>query len=96
MYTTGYKTHVINNGGAAAPPVKFKHLQIKQHFKEQRALRPETTIGDPLDFQRPTGARRCRVTVRTARIGAALPTLVDLRPRAASGTPSRPDRHQPV
>ena len=96
MYTTGYKTHVITNGGAPAPPVKFKHLQIKQHFKEQRALRPETTIGDPLDFQRPTGARRCRVTVRTARIGAALPTLVDLRPRAASGTPSRPDRHQPV
>src|SRR5262249_48512449 len=32
--------------------VEFKHSHVKQYFKEERALRTETTINDPLDFQR--------------------------------------------
>jgi hypothetical protein len=35
--------------------VEFKHSHVKQYFKEQRALRTETTINDPLDFQRTKG-----------------------------------------
>ena len=42
----------------ALPPslhVEFKHAHVKQYFKEHRALRTETTINDPLDFQRTKG-----------------------------------------
>jgi len=48
----GYKTRVITRGVAPSLHVEFKHSHVKQYFKEQRALRTETTINDPLDFQR--------------------------------------------
>jgi hypothetical protein len=48
----GYKTRVITYGVAPSLHVEFKHSHVKQYFKEQRALRTETTINDPLDFQR--------------------------------------------
>lgn len=48
----GYKTRVITRGVAPSLHVEFKHSQVKQYFKEERALRTETTINDPLDFQR--------------------------------------------
>jgi hypothetical protein len=51
----GYKTRVITYGVAPSLHVEFKHFQVKQYFKEQRALRTETTINDPLDFQRTKG-----------------------------------------
>lgn len=38
---------------ASRPACTSTHL--KQYFKEQRALRTETTINDPLDFQRTKG-----------------------------------------
>jgi hypothetical protein len=48
----GYKTRVITMGVAPSLHVEFKHSHVKQYFKEHRALRTETTINDPLDFQR--------------------------------------------
>jgi hypothetical protein len=51
----GYKTRVITRGVAPSLHVEFKHSHVKQYFKEQRALRTETTINDPLDFQRTKG-----------------------------------------
>jgi hypothetical protein len=43
------------HGVAPSLHVEFKHSHVKQYFKEQRALRTETTINDPLDFQRTKG-----------------------------------------
>ncbi|HEY1296918.1 MAG TPA: hypothetical protein VGJ60_27895 [Chloroflexota bacterium] len=51
----GYKTRVITYGVAPTLHVEFKHSHVKQYFKAQRALRTETTINDPLDFQRTKG-----------------------------------------
>jgi hypothetical protein len=51
----GYKTRVITYGVAPSLHVEFKHSHVKQYFKEQCALRTETTINDPLDFQRTKG-----------------------------------------
>lgn len=51
----GYKTRVITSGVAPSLHIEFKHSHVKQYFKEQRALRTETTINDPLDFQRTKG-----------------------------------------
>jgi hypothetical protein len=51
----GYKTRVITYGVAPSLHVEFKHSHVKQYFKEQRALRTETTINDTLDFQRTKG-----------------------------------------
>jgi hypothetical protein len=48
----GYKTRVITRGVAPSLHVEFKHAHVKQYFKQERALRTETTINDPLDFQR--------------------------------------------
>jgi hypothetical protein len=51
----GYKTRVITAGVAPSLHVEFKRSHVKQYFKEERALRTETTINDPLDFQRTKG-----------------------------------------
>jgi hypothetical protein len=51
----GYKTRVITVGVAPSLHVEFKHSHVKQYFKDYRALRTETTINDPLDFQRTKG-----------------------------------------
>jgi hypothetical protein len=47
----GYRTRVITAGVAPSLHVEYKHTDVKQYFKEQRALRTETTINDPTDFQ---------------------------------------------
>jgi len=49
--THGYRTRVITTGIAPSLHVEYKHTDIKQYFKEERALRTETTINDPTDFQ---------------------------------------------
>lgn len=51
----GYKTRVITRGVAPSLHVEYKHSHVKQYFKLERALRTETTINDPLDFQRTKG-----------------------------------------
>ena len=46
----GYRTRVITSGVQPSLHVEYKHSHVKQYFKEQRALRTETTINDPKDF----------------------------------------------
>ena len=49
--THGYRTRVITTGVAPSLHIEYKHTDVKQYFKEERALRTETTINDPTDFQ---------------------------------------------
>jgi hypothetical protein len=46
----GYRTRVITEGVNPTLHVEFKRSHVKQYFKEERALRTETTINDPRDF----------------------------------------------
>jgi hypothetical protein len=46
----GYRTRVITAGVDPSLHVEYKHCHVKQYFKEGRALRTETTINDPADF----------------------------------------------
>ena len=45
-----FQTRVINYGVLPSLHINYKHSQVKQYFKENRALRTETTINDPKDF----------------------------------------------
>lgn len=46
----GYRTRVITNGVNPSLHVEYKRSHVKQYFKENRALRTETTINDTGDF----------------------------------------------
>jgi hypothetical protein len=46
----GYRTRVITDGVAPSLHVEYKHSHVKQYFKQEQALRTETTINDPRDF----------------------------------------------
>jgi hypothetical protein len=46
----GYRTRVITHNVSPSLHVEYKHSHVKQYFKEERALRTETTINDPHDF----------------------------------------------
>lgn len=48
--TYGYRTRVITDGVQPSLHVQYKSSHVKQYFKEQRALRTETTINNPNDF----------------------------------------------
>jgi hypothetical protein len=48
---SGYRTRVLTAGVAPSLHVEYKRSHVKQYFKEERALRTETTINDPTDFQ---------------------------------------------
>lgn len=45
-----FRTRVITEGVTPSLHVDYKHTRIKQYHKEGRALRTETTINDPGDF----------------------------------------------
>jgi hypothetical protein len=45
-----FRTRIINSGVTPSLHVDFKHSTIKQYHKEGIALRTETTINDPGDF----------------------------------------------
>lgn len=47
----GYQTRVITAGVSPSLHVEYKRSHVKQYFKEERALRTETTINDPGDFR---------------------------------------------
>jgi hypothetical protein len=47
----GYRTRVITAGVIPNLYVAYKRSHVKQYFKEGQALRTETTINDPKDFQ---------------------------------------------
>jgi hypothetical protein len=46
----GYRTRVITDGVNPSLHIEYKRSHVKQYFKEERALRTETTINDPGDF----------------------------------------------
>ena len=46
----GYRTRVLTKGVEPSLHVEYKSSHVKQYFKEQRALRTETTINNPKDF----------------------------------------------
>ena len=46
----GYRTRVITRGVAPSLHISYKHCDLKQYFKEGRALRTELTINEPKDF----------------------------------------------
>jgi hypothetical protein len=46
----GYRTRVITDGVNPSLHIDYKHSHVKQYFKENRALRTETTINDPMDL----------------------------------------------
>jgi hypothetical protein len=48
--TYGYRTRVITDGVQPSLYVEYKRSHVKQYFKEQHALRTETTINNPKDF----------------------------------------------
>jgi len=45
-----FRTRVITEGVTPSLHIDYKHSRIKQYHKEGRALRTETTINDPRDF----------------------------------------------
>jgi hypothetical protein len=45
-----FRTQVIQTGVQPTLHVTYKHSGVKQYFKENRALRTETTINNPHDF----------------------------------------------
>ena len=47
----GYRTRIITAGVIPGLYVAYKRSHVKQYFKEAQALRTETTINDPKDFQ---------------------------------------------
>lgn len=46
----GYRTRVITRGVTPSLPVAYKQSHVKPYFKDERALRTETTINNPGDF----------------------------------------------
>lgn len=46
----GYRSRVLTEGVEPSLHVEYKSSHVKQYFKEQRALRTETTINNPKDF----------------------------------------------
>lgn len=53
----GYRTRIITDGVNPSLHIDYKHSHVKQYFKENRALRTETTINEPLDFDVNKGLR---------------------------------------
>lgn len=45
-----FRTQVVQVGVQPSLYITYKHSGVKQYFKENRALRTETTINDPHDF----------------------------------------------
>jgi len=46
----GYRTRILTQGVDPSLHVEYRSSHVKQYFKEQRALRTETTINDTHDF----------------------------------------------
>jgi len=55
-----FRTRVITHGVAPSLHIEYKRCHIKQYFKEERALRTETTFNDTYDFGVGRGLRNFR------------------------------------
>ena len=45
-----FRTRIFANGVNSSIQVHYRALKVKEHFKESRALRTETTVNDPRHF----------------------------------------------
>lgn len=59
-----FMTRVVTDGVTPSLHIQYKHAQIKQYHKEGRALRTETTINDPMDFDLRKGLTHLRGLAR--------------------------------
>jgi hypothetical protein len=59
-----FSTRVVTDGVTPSLHVQYKNTQIKQYHKEGRALRTETTINDPMDFDLRKGLTHLRDLAR--------------------------------
>jgi hypothetical protein len=57
---------VITDGVQPSLHVEYKHSHVKQYFKEQHALRTETTINNPKDFYINKGLENSRTSASSA------------------------------
>jgi hypothetical protein len=55
-----FTTRVVTDGVTPSLHIQYKNTQIKQYHKEGRALRTETTINDPMDFDLRKGLTHLR------------------------------------
>jgi hypothetical protein len=55
-----FSTRVVTDGVTPSLHVQYKNTQIKQYHKEGRALRTETTINNPMDFDLRKGLTHLR------------------------------------
>ena len=62
----GYRTRVITDGVQPSLHVEYKASHVKQYFKEEHALRTETTINNPTRFLRQQGRRPTSRTCATS------------------------------
>ena len=86
----GYRTRVITDGVEPSLHVEYKSSHVKQYFKEQHALRTETTINNPMDFYVAEGRRQPLPPARSRRPGQSQ------APRSrARQSPLRPDPRRP-
>jgi hypothetical protein len=68
-----FQTRVITHGVAPSLHVEYKRCHIKQYFKEERALRTETTFNDTYDFGVGRGLRNfCYLRTLGQRINGRL------------------------
>ena len=98
----GYRTRVITDGVEPSLHVEYEASHVKQFFKEQHALRTETTINNPKDFYVTKGVDKLGASARPrgrrqsqAPRGRAAQPRTACSPRtpstACSSRPSRPD-----
>jgi hypothetical protein len=59
-----FSTRVVTDGVTPSLHVQYKNTQIKQYHKEGRALRTETTINNPMDFDLRKGLTHLRDLAR--------------------------------
>lgn len=55
-----FRTRVIQQGVAPTLHIDYKHSDVKQYLKEEKALRTETTVNDTYDFQINRGLKHFR------------------------------------
>ena len=62
-----FRTRIITDGVQPSLHVDYKSTQVKQYFKDNRALRTETTINNAYDFEVNRGLRNLPYLIQIAR-----------------------------
>lgn len=84
-----YRTRVIQHGVAPSLHTEYKHSDVKQYFKEDRALRTETTVNDTRDFGINRGIKNFR---RLRRLGEQVNRRLLRAEQLESGSAFAPDQ----